>query len=287
MSVRLQIISLVACAAASSLDSMVTSAERVLDAIQFERDVDRDQRFLVAVDAAGMEDVQATYGVYGEMPLRAIAEVLLLPSVKALAEKADARFVDFGSGAGRLLLGVAAMRGWASAVGVEAIEGLHSIAVGAIARAEAANAIEEGIVSSVHAGVLPHESPTADALSTCDICFMYSTAFPSEDGLRLPELSASLSCVLREGAIVVTTDKFLVGERFVFEQLLPVEGAEGERIHAFVWRVHGSPSQNYLSAIRMVEEVWMGEDACAQNEEACAALLAVLGEEEEENDDGE
>lgn len=276
---RLAILALCATTAASSVDSMITNAERVLDSAQFEQAADSGQRFAVAAD--GVETLLERYGVYGEMPLQAMAEILESPAVKAIADTPGARFVDFGSGAGRLLLGVAAMGEWASSIGVEALEGLHRIAAEAIRNAEEASAIGKGVVESVHAGVLPHESPTAEILAASDVCFAYSTAFPSEDGLRLPELSASLSCVLREGALVITTDKFLVGERFTFVELVTVEGADGEPIHAFVWRVRGPPAPMYDDALREAVESWMGEDACAQNEGACEALLAALGEDEE------
>lgn len=45
-----------------------------------------------------------------QFPLRAIAELLLHPSVSDTARREGARFVEYGSGAGRLVLGVAAMQ---------------------------------------------------------------------------------------------------------------------------------------------------------------------------------
>ena len=265
----------------SSIESIVGAAEHVLERSSFDQSVGRDQRFAIAAGASDLDTEEL--GVYGEMPLRGMAEVLQHPHISQVLSHSvghgGPRIVDFGSGAGRLLLGVAAMRpDWASVIGVEALESLHAVAYAAIESAESAGALRPGVASSVHASVLPHEAPTSEALAEADICFMYSTAFPSEDGLRLPELSASLACVMRDGAIVVTTDKFLVGPRFAFEALLPVEGAEGEPIHAFVWRVQGAPAESYDAALQEVAADWMGEDACAQNPEACEALLAALGE---------
>ena len=274
---------LVGCQAVSvdaSIDAMVVAAQRVLDSTQFEKGIARDQRFTVAAKSQDADD--ESFGVYGEFPFRAIAELL---NHEALIGANS--FVDFGSGAGRLLLGVAAMRDWDSCTGVEALSGLHAIAHDAIGNAEAAASIKGNSVRSIHGSGMPHDEPAAEAMRDCDLVFMYSTAFPSEDGLRLPALSASLACILRDGCVVVTTDKMLVGDRFEFVALLPLEGSEGERIHAFIWRVSGSPAATFGEAFQRVQDDFMGEDACEDNPEACEALLAsldadgLLGQEDE------
>lgn len=275
-------------ASSNSIDGMVQKAERLLQRSQFDQQAGHDERFALAAGAPDLDTEEL--GVYGEMPLRGVAELLQHPRVAEVLDGAadGPRFVDFGSGAGRLLLGVAGMRDrWASVAGVEALENLHAVAHAAIENAESSGAISPGIVQSVHAGVLPHETPTSEVLRAADVCFMYSTAFPSDDGLRLPELSASLACVMRDGSVVITTDKFLVGPRFTFEALLPVEGSAGEAIHAFVWRVSGPQADSYDEELHTVLSDWMGEDACAQNPKACEALLAALGDGGDDDDEEE
>ena len=132
----------------------------------FDDTTGRDHRFAIATQAPDGDLDEL--GVYGEFPLPAITEALNHP-----AARSKNSFVDFGSGAGRLLLGVAGMRDWVSVIGVEALEGLHAIASEAIAAAETAAAIRPGVVRSIHARGLPHESPMANALEACDVCFMY------------------------------------------------------------------------------------------------------------------
>ena len=282
------IIMICSCSSAPSVDEMAQRAESLLQATEFDQNADSDQRFAVAAGATGSNAEQL--GVYGEFPLRGMAELLAEPHVADVLDRAagGASFVDFGSGAGRLLLGVAAMRDdWASVVGVEALEQLHAVAQASILSAEISVALKSpGIVRSVHAGVLPHEAPTSELLRDADVCFMYSTAFPSDDGLRLPELSASLASVMREGSTVITTDKLLVGPRFVFEAMLTVQGEdEYETIHSFVWRVSGPPAESYEMALQeLYDSGWMDDDACAQSPEACKALLAALGESDEDDD---
>jgi hypothetical protein len=71
----------------------------------------------------------------------------------------------------------------------------------------------------------------------------------------------------------------------VFEDLIPVEGAEGEPIHAFLWRVVGPPTGDYEATQRYIFEHWMSDDACSQNQAACEALLALLGDDDEDLDE--
>jgi len=258
---------------------MVLRAETTLRQVNFDA-VDKRMRFTVAAHAPDADE--NTQGVYGEMPLAGIAEILQHPAVTdCLGESPDhRRFVDFGSGSGRLLLGVASMLEWSSVIGIEAIESLHKIASEACTALAQTATTTEGVVKTIHVRTaLPHQDDAAsDALERCDVCLMYSTAFPcAEDGLRLPELSASLSCLLRNGSVVVTTDKFLVGDRFRFEALIPVLGDDGERIHVFIWKVVGPPhTGGYDSALNVVYERFMDEDPCTLNEAACEALLKQL-----------
>lgn len=277
-----------------SIDEMVGAGQQVIEQGTFEQLASRWQRFAIAADAA----LSLEYGAYGEFPLRSMAEILHHPIIRDAAEAlpwsevgelgngyGGARFVDYGSGAGRLCLAVAAMHDWGSVVGVEAMEALHSIADTAARVAEQRGLLREGVARSLHSGdALAHEEPVASVMALADVTFLYSTAFPSEDGLRLPRLSASLACAVREGSLLVTADKWLVGSRFRFETLLTVRGENDEDIQAHIWRVVGPPivegdgSACFEAALAEVEEHWAGEDACADNEKACQALLHALGE---------
>lgn len=133
----------------------------------------------------------------------------------------------------------------------------------------------------------------ASALAGADIALAYSTAFPSADGLRLPELSAALSAVMRPDSLVITTDKWLVGRRFEFVDMVIIEGEEGPEdvIRAFIWKLKGEvpvrlaqggeAGEGGLKVVKQeLEEImrdWMDdEDACSQNPDACAAMLTSL-----------
>ena len=225
------------------------------------------------------------YGVYGEMSFSGMAELLLHPAVHPVVARDRPRFVDYGSGSGRLLLGVAAMHEWESCAGVEAIAGLHAIASASAARAETTGLLPPGIVASLHGSGLPHEAPAAGVIAKADLCFMYSTAFPSEDALRLPEVSASLASTMKEGSVVVTTDTFLVGDHFRFAPpLVLAKGAGGEPIQCFVWRVTREPAPSYDTAYSEVMARWMGDDPCEHNEKACEAIFEALEAMEEDDD---
>ena len=257
----------------SRRSATVAAAKNMLHASGFDESAEGESSRWSMLDSAA----QLQYGVHGEMPLVGIAQVLLQPAVRAVCTASPSpSFVDFGSGAGRLLLGVAAMAEWESYVGIEAVEALHAIACASIDSAEASNALDHGMVTSLHAGGLPHEAPAFEVMATADCVFMYSTAFPSEDGLRLPELSASLACVLKEDSIVVTTDSFLIGERFKFEELVPVQGPHSSPIHCFVWRVVGAPEPSYDATYDVVMGQWMGSDPAERNEGAYVAMLKEL-----------
>ena len=272
-----------------SLDEMVAAGEHVVEQGTLEQLASRRQRFAIAADAA----LSLEYGAYGEFPVRSMAQILQHPLVREAAESPNlgdrgsaddagggAIFIDYGSGAGRLFLAVAAMHDWGGVVGVEAMEALHDLADTAVHVAEQRGSLREGVARSVHSGdSLPHEEPVAREMARADVIFLYSTAFPSEDGLRLPRLSASLACVLREGALVVTADKWLVGDRFHFETLITVSGENDESIQAHLWRVVGAPvSGGFEAALVHIDEHWADDDACKTNERACHALLAALGE---------
>eukprot|EP00747_Dinoflagellata_sp_TGD_P036759 gnl/TRDRNA2_/TRDRNA2_138673_c1_seq1.p1 gnl/TRDRNA2_/TRDRNA2_138673_c1~~gnl/TRDRNA2_/TRDRNA2_138673_c1_seq1.p1 ORF type:complete len:163 (-),score=30.60 gnl/TRDRNA2_/TRDRNA2_138673_c1_seq1:18-437(-) len=129
---------------------------------------------------------------------------------------------------------------------------------------------------------VPLEAKLAQGpLKEAHAVFCYSTAWPSPDGLRLPELSAALSVSLQEGALVITTDKWLVGPRFSYEGMEVVQGDDGENIVVSFWRVVGQPLGAFLDltgveALRALEADYMGEDACAENPAACMDFMGYL-----------
>lgn len=226
-------------------------------------------------------------------------------------------FVDIGSGAGRLILAASTMRAWRSVTGIEASEPLATLGSDAIAALEDKHVVQKGLLKSIHAdanlgsgsveclfdascvgdptgvgdgGQIAH---AASALAGADIALAYSTAFPSPDGLRLPELSAALSAVMRPGAVCITCDKWLVGRRFQFVDMLIVQGEEGpeDQIRCFIWRVVGDVPVAaadrdkegragvalVAQELEKINKYWMDEeDACSQNPEACSLLLESL-----------
>ena len=232
--------------------------------------------------------------------------------------------VDVGSGAGRLVLAAATMRPWRSVCGIEASKPLAGLAAAAIEKLEASGVVEKGVLSSVHADanltggrltdVIAQDRTTkeahvvdpagegeqggdiaaaASALAGADLAIAYSTAFPSPDGLRLPHLSAALSAVMRPGTIAVTCDKWLVGRRFEFVDMVKLQGEDGPEdvIRAFIWRLTGeAPVAAAGDSTPGVEVVakelesilydYMDEDdACSQNPDAAMALLEDLEDE--------
>lgn len=264
---------------------MTADAEALLEVVPHLSSQSSDMRFKVAV-----ADMDADHhGAYGEFPVENMAKLLTHPAVLAQTEAQDsAGFVDIGSGAGRLLLAVAAMmQGTWTVAGIEASEVLHLLATDAITTLEDLGKLKAGSVKSVHAD--SSAAAAAPFLVNADIVFCYSTAFPSDDGLRLPELSATLAATLPEGAIAITTDKWLVGERFAFEDLVVfyADGDEGDfPTLAFVWRMLGNPiAGGAVAALADIETQWMEEDACAISPLACEAMMDALGLDEEVDTD--
>ena len=103
----------------------------------------------------------------------------------------------------------------------------------------------------------------------------------------MPELSATLAAALPADSVVATTDKWLVGDRFSFLDLMVVDGQDtaDEPINVFLWAVHGLPnSSGEAASLAEINARWMGEDACADNPDACAALMSALGFDLEEEE---
>ncbi|KAL1495580.1 hypothetical protein AB1Y20_016941 [Prymnesium parvum] len=270
-----------------NVDAMVAAATSLIDSAMVLEPEWTSERYRVAVEGLPLGDAaaegvhEARHGVYGEFPLRGMAELLSHPAVRPTL-----RFVDVGSGAGRLLVGVAAMLGDdASVVGVEASAALHLLAEKAIGALVEQRRVRPAALRSLLADVTDHPPPpaVAAAMAHADVVFCYSTAFPSDDGLRLPELSATLASLLRADCIVITTDKWVVGDRFRFVALMTVRGEDDEAIQAFIWQVVGVPlTGGFHAALQDVQQHWMGEDACADNPAACAALVEAIDAKEAE-----
>ena len=284
----------VCTAAAKDAVSLVTAAEVVLGSASELGSSARDERFTVAADGTQLE----SHGAYGEFPLRGIATILSHDAVqKRIMSSMSASFVDVGSGAGRLLLAVAAMRAdlWSTVTGIEASESLHAIATHSIKQVERAQLLAGGVVGSLHADFA--DDAASDVLRKADVIFCYSTALPTPDGLRLPRLSAALTAAAPVGSLVITTDKWLVGDRFSFEALITIPGGEDdgtaedggmgdEQINAFLWRVVGQPPRGGQAvALADIEARWMGDDACADQPGACEALVRALGLEDDADED--
>ena len=103
----------------------------------------------------------------------------------------------------------------------------------------------------------------------------------------------ALSAVMRPGTVAVTTDKWLVGSRFEFVDMVKLEGEDGPEdvIRAFIWRLKGeAPVACTSDGVPGVEVVakeletilydYMDEDdACSQNPDAAMALLTDLEDE--------
>ena len=128
---------------------------------------------------------------------------------------------------------------------------------------------------------VPLDRNIASVLEQAQVVFCYSTAWPTPDGLRLNELSAALSVTLEEGALVIVTDKWLVGNRFKYEGTEAVKGTDGEDILATFWRLTGKPPEEDISGthtLHGIDDVWMKEDACGDNPTICEDFLRFLGE---------
>lgn len=194
-----------------NVEAMVDAAESLLESTMLFDKGWKSDRFKVAAEGIATNDLAAEgidddrHGVYGEFPLRGMAQLLAHPAMGSISS-----FVDIGSGAGHLILGVAAMLGpEASVVGIEASPALNLIAEKAIAHLVSLGRLRPGAVNSILADATsqPVHPTLVSALTQADAVFCYSTAFPSEDGLRLPQLSAVLAAFLPGDSVVITTDK--------------------------------------------------------------------------------
>ena len=154
--------------------------------------------------ASARKDLQ-----YGEFDLAAFFTLLDL----ATPTPAD-RFVDLGSGCGRLVLAAALRYDWeGGCTGIEILADMHELAMTSHARLTE-QAAELGVplarCTLLHASV-DDALPTALLADppTSAVVFVYATCWPSS-GPYLSELSALLGDNLPAGSRVVTVDKRLV-----------------------------------------------------------------------------
>mmetsp|Transcript_15527 Transcript_15527/g.27576 ORF Transcript_15527/g.27576 Transcript_15527/m.27576 type:complete len:323 (+) Transcript_15527:202-1170(+) len=242
--------------------------------------------------AAAQEDGIEDHDAFSEFPARQMSQILHHPSVRAVVEFGvtgtggdKARFVDVSSGAGRVCLAVSTMHDWASVTGIEDIGLLHRIAEQAVTTGEVVGTIPKGIVRPLYSDGAPlQDEPMAAVLAQADLVFMHSTSFPTKDGLRLPYFSAALSSMMKEGSLAITTDRWLVGERFHFVDLMSVIGELNETYQVHIWRLEGKPpAQGFNYSLWEVEQNWMAkesEDLCEKElqgyDRACEALVEAI-----------
>ena len=171
--------------------------------------------------------------IYGEFRLRDFLRAIDDACALRLGRlSAPARaIVDVGSGAGRLVLGLARQRPEYKVVGLEIQEPLHDLATAALAASGLDNA-------RFVAGNL-HDGPTARAaLGGADVVFVYSTAMDAEGDDVASRLSGALAPVLLAGAVVVTTDRRLCEVDFELaesEHGLP-GSISGATVDLYFWR---------------------------------------------------
>lgn len=148
---------------------------------------------------------------YGEFDLAFFFQLL-----KLAEPRPNERFVDIGSGCGRLVFAAAAVYEWELAAGVEILRDLHVVATQAHARLYTAS--EECGVPLAPCTLVCEEVATAlpplleAAPSTC-VAFVYATCWPSV-GPYLTELSLMLATSLETGSRVISVDKQLVPDDY-------------------------------------------------------------------------
>jgi hypothetical protein len=151
---------------------------------------------------------------YGEFPLPFFAELVdhaTAASAKACPSglRANAEFVDLGSGSGRLVLAAASMENpWRRVRGVEFLPSLHGLAEEKLKQAENMPGFLTAEVSLENSS---WDAPDLD-LTSVDVAFAYTTALSTEGGL-LAGLTQALQDKLSPNSILVTTD-YQMGEGF-------------------------------------------------------------------------
>lgn len=135
------------------------------------------------------------------------------------------RFVDVGSGCGRLVAAAALLHAWESASGIEVLNDLHTLGARSMARLK--ETLRDGAGAQMGVtlapctlrlgeadALLPHvlSSRTSSGLPAPPaVVFVYATCWPSV-GPYLGSLSRTLAASLASGSRVITVDKQLVSE---------------------------------------------------------------------------
>ena len=165
-------------------------------------------------------DSSLTYGEYDLDHFCALVD-------RALDGKADATFVDVGSGVGRLVLAAAEI--WPQltrCAGIERVSELHRIAVEATERHR--DAVPALARCSFFCGDAAEALTPGGPLGDADVLFAYSSTWPAQGDL-LTDFSAVCGR-LRVGTRVVTTDRRLcsVEGAWQFELLDTITGPNRE-----------------------------------------------------------
>lgn len=141
---------------------------------------------------------------YGEFDLPFFWELL-----QAAAPQPNERFVDVGSGCGRLVLASALAYDWEACAGIELLGSLHEVAEqshSALLRASAGEAVRlspcEFVCDEAESGL----SHLVKRNGSKVVVFIYASCWPSV-GPYLTSLSQSLAAILPIGSRVVTVDK--------------------------------------------------------------------------------
>eukprot|EP00591_Stephanopyxis_turris_P004337 CAMPEP_0195519310 /NCGR_PEP_ID=MMETSP0794_2-20130614/14573_1 /TAXON_ID=515487 /ORGANISM="Stephanopyxis turris, Strain CCMP 815" /LENGTH=273 /DNA_ID=CAMNT_0040648435 /DNA_START=188 /DNA_END=1009 /DNA_ORIENTATION=- len=222
--------------------------------------------------------IESRFGLYGEYPFLSLSTILQQPAVTEAMNRNAAvppTFVDIGSGPGRLMLGASVMANWTSVYGLEGRPELHNNAIDAIRSLEREGTLREGMVHSVSGDFMEESPEVINALSGADVIFAYSTCFENHGDIRLPALSALLARHLKKGSVVIVVDKFLVGERFQYDSLYPMQDVDtGEPTVSIVWRVLGEPSRRSLNAEidTLYNSDSMNVNVCEKQPKACEEL---------------
>jgi len=218
------------------------------------------------------------FGLYGEYSILNLATLLKHPVVTEAMNAAQTEegptFVDIGSGAGRLMLSASAMANWAAVFGIEGRHELHVHAVNAIRHLEQEGSLRSGMVQSIEGNFMEESPEVVKALSNADVVYLYATGFETHSDARIPALSALLARRLKKGSVVVVVDKFLIGDRFEYDSLWPMEDPDtGEPTVSIIWRVVDEPSsRSQVAEIEKLYSDWMHVDVCENHPKACAEL---------------
>ena len=189
--------------------------------------------------AIGGDGVDAAL-TYGEYDLGLFASLVDRAFGAREGAAVGATFVDVGSGCGRLVLAASVL--WPSltrCAGVERVAQLHTLATEAAAAAAADDLL--GAPCTFYCGDATAFLGKGDELAQADVLFAYSSTWPSEGDL-LSDFSMVCGTRLREGTLVITTDKKLasVAGLWNFRLVDELEGSNretGGSSVGFIWEV--------------------------------------------------